>query len=93
MIKIIPMWRLKNKSDATEMNDALVSLKDNVSSFLDIEVGINTSEHQAAYDIVLIGSFATRSDLSAFDNDKAHGEVGDLVHKIKDHRVVIEYEI
>lgn len=93
MIKRISMWRLKNKSDAVQMKDALISLKDNVPSLLDIEVGINTSEHQAAYDIVFIGSFATRSDLKAFDNNKAHGEVGDLVRKIKDHRVFIEYEI
>lgn len=87
------MWRLKDKSDADRMKEALTSLKNNVPTLLDIEVGINISEHQSAYDIVFIGSFATKYDLDAFDKNKFHGKVGDLVRRIKDHRVVVEYEV
>ncbi len=75
------------------MKEALTNLKNNAPSLLEVEVGINISEHKDAYDIVFIGCFATRSDLNDFDKDEAHGKVGDLVRKIKEHRTVIEYEI
>ena len=92
MIKRISMWRLKNGSDAEEMKEALLSMKGNVSSLLDIEVGVNISSHKSAYDIVFIGTFADKDALLEFESDQLHVSVGSIVSKLRDERVVVEYE-
>ena len=92
MIRRISMWRLKNKSDAEEMKEALLSMKGNVHSLSDIEVGVNISPHKSAYDIVFIGTFADKESLLKFESDEFHLSIGGLVSKLRDDRVVVEYE-
>ncbi len=92
MIRRISMWRLKNESDAEEMKEALLSMKGNVSSLSDIEVGVNMSSHKSAFDIVFIGTFADKDALLEFEEDEFHISVGGLVSKLRDGRVVVEYE-
>ena len=92
MIRRISMWQLKNKNDAEEMKDALLSMKSHVGSLIDIEVGVNISAHKSAYDIVFIGTFADKEALLEFELDSFHKTVGELVSKLKDKRVVVEYE-
>ncbi|MDD9892909.1 MAG: Dabb family protein [Gammaproteobacteria bacterium] len=94
MIKRISMWRLKpdcSESDRIEMKNALLSLKQNTPSLLDVEVGLNESTSKSAYDIVFIGSFKNRSDVIDFENDPYHKQVGQLVDSLKLTRSVVEY--
>lgn len=92
MIRRISMWQLKNGSDAEEMKEVLLSMKGNVKSLSDIEVGLNTSPHKSAYDIVFIGTFADKEALLEFETDELHKSVGSIVSKLRDKRVVVEYE-
>tara|TARA_B110001450_G_scaffold158322_1_gene147647 strand:+ start:568 stop:849 length:282 start_codon:yes stop_codon:yes gene_type:complete len=92
MIKRVSVWRLKNKEDAETMKDALLSMKDKVPSLVDIEVGINISSHSSAFDIVFIGSFVNSEALKAFESDKFHESIGGLVNRLKEQRVVVDYE-
>ncbi|MBV1920580.1 MAG: Dabb family protein [Pseudomonadales bacterium] len=92
MIRRISMWQLKNGGDAEEMKEALLSMKGNVSSLSDIEVGINVSTHKSAYDIVFVGTFADKEALLEFESDEFHRSVGCLVSTLRGGRVVIEYE-
>jgi len=92
VIKRISMWRLKSVSDAEQMKKALLSMKGNVNSLSDIEVGINISTHKAAYDIVFIGTFSDKEALLEFESDGFHKTVGSLVSELRDHRVVVEFE-
>jgi len=85
------MWKLNDKSDAEEMKRALLSMKGQVACLLEIEVGINVSTHQSAYDVVFIGSFADDQALLEFESDEFHKGVGNTISKLRDHRVVIEY--
>jgi len=86
------MWQLKNKNDAEKMKDALLSMKAHVGALIDIEVGVNISAHKSAFDIVFIGTFADKEALLEFELDSFHKTVGELVSKLKDKRVVVEYE-
>ena len=92
VIKRISMWQLKNGNDAEEMKKALLSMKGNVNSLAEIEVGVNVSSHQSAYDIVFIGTFADKDALLEFESDEFHKSVGIVVSKLRDNRVVVEYE-
>ena len=86
------MWQLKSKDDAEEMKAALLSMKGNVKSLSEIEVGINISTHKSAYDIVFIGTFSDKDALAQFETDIEHKKVGELVATLREKRVVVEYE-
>lgn len=92
MIRRISMWRLKNRIYAEEMRDALLSMRGKVKSLSDIEVGVNISSHNSAYDIVFIGTFADKAALLEFESDEFHKSVGSLVSELRDNRIVVEYE-
>ncbi len=93
MIKRISMWRLKDKIEVERMKEALLSMEGQVSSLLSIEVGVNLSSHNSAFDIVFIGTFANADSLAEFENDRFHLSVAKLVGSLKDERVVVEYEV
>ncbi|OUS26997.1 hypothetical protein A9Q99_17475 [Gammaproteobacteria bacterium 45_16_T64] len=86
------MWRLHDKKDAEEMKTVLLTMKGNVPSLTDIEVGINISKHNAAYDIVFMGSFKNADALAEFETDEFHKSIGKFVNKVRESRVVVEYE-
>jgi len=87
------MWRLKNLSEAQRMKDALLSMQGKVPSLSSIEVGVNTSNHSSALDVVFIGSFENTSALAEFDSDEFHRSIGQLVGSLKEERVVVEYKV
>ncbi len=93
MIKRVSMWKLQNRQTAEEMKTALLSMKGNVPSLLDIEVGINFSASKSAYDIVFIGQFKDRAALHEFETDPFHKSVGERVDGLKENRHVVDFEI
>ncbi len=91
MIKRVAMWRLKNKEDSEKMKGALESMRGNVPSLLDFEVGINISESSSSFDIVFIATFEDKDALSEFRNDKFHMAVDEVVGKFREQRVVVDF--
>jgi len=86
------MWRLQDSAEATNMKELLLTMDGQVSSLQSIEVGINTSSHKSAYDIVFIGTFLNKEAIMEFENDSFHKSVGVVVGSLKQERVVVEYE-
>jgi len=74
------------------MRDLLLSMKGQVSSLQAIEVGVNTSAHKSAFDIIFIGTFANTEALVEFEKDSFHKSIGEVVGRLKQERVVVEYE-
>lgn len=93
MIRRISMWKLSCAEDASRMREVLLSMKGKISSLLDIEVGVNISEHQSAFDVVFIGTFENEDALRAFEIDPVHKSVGKFVDELRENRVVVEYRI
>ena len=93
MIKRISMWLLNNKSDALKMEKMLRSMEGKVPSLYSIEVGVNTSSHKSAFDIVFIGVFSSADKLAEFEEDSFHKTIGEEVSKLTLKRVVVECEI
>lgn len=87
------MWRLSNKNDVTEMKEKLNSLKEKVPSLIDVEVGINESLSESAFDIVFIGTFKSESCLRAFENDSYHKGIAEWVSEKRETRYVVDYEV
>lgn len=92
MKKRIAMWRLHDKNDAAEMKEKLLSLKNNVPSIVDLEVGINESQSESAFDIVFIATFNSEQCLRDFENDAYHKVIGAWVNEKRLLRHVVDYE-
>ena len=99
MIKHIVMWKLKQdvggvqaEENAIEMKQRLMALKEKIPEILELEVGINVKQSDAACDIVLLTSFRTHDDLSAYQSHPDHQYVARFVNDVTSRRSVVDYE-
>lgn len=92
MIKRISMWKLRDASQADEMKQKLLSMRNRVGALYDIEVGVNLSTHASAYDIVFVGTFLNQDAVREFEVDEYHKEVGEFVSSLRVDRKVVEFE-
>ena len=92
MVKHIVFFKLKNKDDKEDLKKKLLSLKNHVKVVEDLEVGINFSEEDRAYDVSLIVDLKDKDSLTIYANDEYHQEVIKYIKtKVIDTKVV-DYE-
>ena len=79
MIKHIVFFRLKetigagNKSaQLNELKDRIMSLSTHIKEIENIEVGINFSDREVAYDLALISDFKSKKDLGIYKDHPEH---------------------
>ncbi|ABS39297.1 Dabb family protein [Clostridium botulinum] len=99
MIKHIVMWRLKEfaegKSKLENANIIKINLEDlkhRIDEVKLIEVGVNINNSQQAYDVVLYSEFENLDDLNLYQNHPDHVKVGEFINKVKEDRIVTDYE-
>lgn len=97
MVKHIVMWKMAPCDDAAEKAQAikenLEALKDKIDVIVDIQVGLNFNESEAASDVVLVSTFKNASDLAEYQNHPAHKAVGAAyVRPNVSERRVCDYE-
>ena len=93
-VKRVSLFRLKRRGtgDIEKVVSALQSMKDKVSSLIDIEVGVNLSDSAEAYDVVLIVTFKDIKSLRKYEQDPFHLSVKEIVVGLKENRAVVDYE-
>ncbi|WP_434284117.1 Dabb family protein [Clostridium botulinum] len=99
MIKHIIMWKLKEfaegKSKLENANIIKINLEDlkhRIDEVKLIEVGVNINNSQQAYDVVLYSEFENLEDLNLYQNHPDHVKVGEFINKVKEDRIVTDYE-
>ncbi|MHB9946942.1 stress responsive protein [Clostridium botulinum] len=99
MIKHIVMWKLKEfaegKSKLENANIIKINLEDlkhRIDEVKLIEVGVNINNSQQAYDVVLYSEFENLDDLNLYQNHPDHVKVGEFINKVKEDRIVTDYE-
>ncbi len=94
MIKRVSLFKLQrpDTTDIQKVVAALLSMRGNIPSLVDIEVGVNLSESDQAYDVVLMATFQDIKSLREFEKDPFHLGVKKLVVSLKQSRVVVDYE-
>ncbi len=98
MVKHIVMWTIKEAEGRSRQENIklvkseLDALPVVIPQIVDYEVGINSIESDAAFDIVLISSFKSWEDLETYKNNPVHVEVADLVAKVRDKRAVVDFQ-
>jgi len=99
MIKHIVMWRLKDvandsnkRENAIKLKNELESLKEKIKEIRRMEVGINVSLSDAAFDVVLYSEFDSLEALNAYQTHPEHKKIVGFVNQIRSERCVVDYE-
>ena len=100
MIKHIVCWKLKENVDGmnkleivSTLKQKLVALKKLVPVVLTLEVGINDPEiDKTNFDVVLITTFNSKSDLQIYQSHPEHVKVAEFVMKIRESRACVDFE-
>lgn len=99
MFKHIVMWKLKDtyEGDDKEMIAAKVKtlldgLKAKIPQIGHLEVGIDVSNTESSYDVVLYSEFATREKCAIYAKHPEHLRAADYIGKVRTQRVLVDYE-
>ena len=99
MVKHIVMWTVKataeysREEDIRRMQEKLVSLPALVPGIAAFEVGLNSNESPAAFDVVLVSTFPSWQDLRNYQEHPEHLKVAEFIGQVRDQRAVVDYEI
>lgn len=99
MIKHIVMWTLKNIAGeeryltANKVKDALESLNGKIPGLKLTEVGIDFSNKEAPYDIVLYSELEDKNALEVYRKHPEHLKVAEYVASVVDKRSSVDYEV
>lgn len=94
MIKHIVFLKLEDNSEQNKQafKDKIMSLKGKIDVLKYIEVGINFSKEERAYDLSLITDFETKEDLQSYAVDPIHVEVLKFLKSKNTVTKVVDYE-
>ena len=94
MIKHIVMFKLKNKNkeNIEKVVNALKTLEGGIDVLRSAEIGVNFTESERSYDIVLTTDFDNRDALDAYGPHPKHVPVVETVHALCSGSVVVDYE-
>ena len=94
------MLRLKeydNKTqkleNALKLKKAIEDLKIHIDALKFIEVGLNFNEKPAAYDLVLIATFESETDLEIYRLHPEHKKLMVFLKTVTSDSAVVDYEI
>lgn len=92
MIKHIVMWKLRDKTAATEIKARLEALNGRIPGLIRLEAGIDFLESEQSADLVLYAELESRAALDAYQNHSEHLAVVPLVKAAAVSRTVVDYE-
>jgi transcriptional antiterminator len=96
MIKHIVSWKLQEENqseNATKVKVKLEGLIGEIAEIIELEVGIDFNESEAAHDVLLYSTFATKEDLNAYQIHPLHVEAATFIKSVVTGRVVVDYEV
>lgn len=100
MIKHIVFYKLEDRADGSEraqevdrLRAEVEALRDQIPFVLEIELGENENDTEAAWDLALYSEFDSWEDLEAYQVHPAHERVKEMVDGLIADRAVADYEI
>lgn len=94
MIKHIVFLKLEDNSEQNKqlVKDKIMSMKGKIDVLKHIEVGVNFSKEERAYDLSLISDFKTKEDLQAYAVNPLHVEIINYLKSKNTVTKVVDYE-
>lgn len=96
MIKHIVCFKLAEPTEENciKAKEVLMSMKGNVPTVADIEVGIDFLHSQRSYDIILQVTLESRDVLDAYQNDPYHVDVVKKhMHAVCASSIAVDYDL
>ncbi|HUL40225.1 MAG TPA: Dabb family protein [Methanomassiliicoccales archaeon] len=101
MIRHVVIWKFKEKADGYDRMTNLERVKGELEALprrmpgviRSIEVGINDLENGTNYDLILIADFEDHRALETYLNHPEHLKVADLVTKVRESRIAVDYKL
>jgi len=96
MIKHIVCFKLAEPTEEllNKTKEILLSMKGNVPTLKDIEVGVDFLHSQRSYDIILQVWLENREALNAYQNDPYHcNVVKKHMHSVASSSIAIDYDL
>ena len=94
MVKHIVFFKLPDSAKAKQeaLKERIMSLQGKIDVLLHIEVGINFSPEERAFDLALITEFKCKEDLHAYAVHPLHLEVVAFIKSLNAMSKVVDYE-
>lgn len=99
MFKHIVMWKLTDTYDgddkemiAVKVKTLLDGLKAKIPQIKHLEVGIDVSNTESSYDVVLCSEFANKDDCAVYMKHPEHLKAAEYIGKVRTQRVLVDYE-
>lgn len=98
-IKHVVMWRVSGDSSvdryetSLRVKDAFESLLPEIPGLLELEVGLDISQADYAFDVVLYSVFESRDALAGYATHPAHLKVRDELAGLRVARCQVDYEV
>ena len=100
MIKHIVMWTIRDGIEGRSKAESMAMLKSQLEELPELireikffEVGFNSNQSDAAYDVILISHFASKKDLQTYQAHPEHVKVAAFVSTIRNKRAVVDFEV
>lgn len=94
MIKHIVCFKLKDnrEMEKNKVKELLLSMKENMSTVIDIEVGCDFLASERSYDVILQVTLADKEALDVYQNDEYHvNTVKSYMHKTAQSSIAVDY--
>ena len=94
MVKHIVFFKLQNKTKehCEEVKNRLLTMKENIEVLKNIDVGINFSDEERAYDLALLTDFESQEDLTIYANHPYHQDIITYMKSIAISSKVVDYK-
>ena len=99
MIKHIVMWKFKEEAEGKSRDENIRIIKKELEDLVgvipqirELEVGINKTVADTAFDAVLVSTFDSMEDLKAYREDPRHKKAAAYNKLCRKDRVVVDYE-
>ena len=93
MIKHIVFFKLEDNSEANKeaVKARIIGMKGKIDVLKHIEVGVNFSPEERAFDLALVTDFETKEELQAYAIHPLHVEVVTFLKSINTVTKVVDY--
>ncbi|HML06308.1 MAG TPA: Dabb family protein [Methanobacterium sp.] len=94
MITHIVMFKLKNRNSENieKAKNVLMDMEDKIKELKHIEVGIDITNSNRSYDIVLLTKFDNVEGLEAYQINPLHVKVAEYLGSVSESIVAVDYE-
>ncbi len=95
MVKHIVFFKLQDNSLKNKelVKEKIMSMKGKIEELKYIEVGINFSLEERAYDLALVSEFETKEDLKSYAVNPLHVKIIEFLKDFGITTKVVDYEI